>query len=122
MHKPQEVHCQTETWAWHGMARLVAFANGKSFGNSIYIAPTASQEDGILNSFIVGNLPLIKFLFYLYLIKRKKQIRSGQVIYDKMSRTSLRSPERCAIETDGELAGYLPVEVEILPQRIKFLR
>jgi diacylglycerol kinase (ATP) len=122
MHKPQEVHCITPDWEWQGKVRVLAIANGKSFGNSIYIAPDAIPDDGVLNSFIAGDLPLWKFLLYLQSIKSQKKIQDKFIHYNQTTQMELRAPEPCAIETDGELVGYLPAKLEILSKRIDFFR
>ena len=121
-HKPQEIACKTPSWEWRGIARVVALANGKSFGDSTYIAPDASVEDGILNSFIAGNVPLWKFLFYLQTIKGKKKIKDDAIHYQSASSAELTAAEPCPIEADGELMGTLPARIEILPGKINFLR
>jgi len=120
--RPQEVACKTPSWNWKGEARVVALANGRSFGNSTYIAPDAVIDDGVLNSFIAGNVPLWKFLLYLQTIKAKKKITDPKIHYQLTSTAELTAVETCPLEADGELAGILPASIEILPGRIKFLR
>jgi Sphingosine kinase and enzymes related to eukaryotic diacylglycerol kinase len=43
-HQPQPIFVQANDWEWRGQARVVAIANGKSFGNSLYIAPDAETR------------------------------------------------------------------------------
>lgn len=121
-HQPQEVECKTSSWEWKGVARVVALANGKSFGNSTYIAPDASVDDGVLNSFIAGNVPLWKFLLYLQTIKARKKIKDAAIHYQVTPTAELTAVESCMLEADGEMAGLLPARIEIMPGRIKFLR
>jgi diacylglycerol kinase family enzyme len=120
--RPQQVECKTANWNWKGIARVVALANGRSFGNSTYIAPDAIIDDGVLNSFIAGNVPLWKFLLFLQTIKAKKKIKDSEIHYQSVSVAELSSPETCPLEADGELAGILPARIEILTGKIKFLR
>ena len=53
-HRPQPVYIKMSQYEWRGKARVVAIANGQSFGNSIYIAPEARLDDGVFNSFITN--------------------------------------------------------------------
>jgi diacylglycerol kinase (ATP) len=122
MHSPQHVHCKTPTWEWQGKVRVLALANGQSFGHGLYVAPDAICDDGEFNSFVAGNFPLWKFLFYLQTIKAKRKIKNERVLYKKISNAKLSSPDPCEIETDGEWVGYLPAEIEVLPKTINFLR
>ena len=121
-HRPQEVSCSTPSWEWKGKARVVAIANGKTYGNGIYIAPDAQQDDGLFNSFIAGELPLWKFLLYLQNIKGKKKITDSMIHYNSTARVSLHSDDMCPLEADGELVGQLPAEIIIQPGRVRFLR
>lgn len=121
-HRPQEIHCKTPLWEWQGKIRVMAVANGRSFGNALYIAPDAIVDDGLLNVFIAGDLPLLKFLLYQQAMKSNKKIQDGLINYYPCERIELQSPESCAIEAEGELAGFLPAEIEVVPGAVEFLR
>ncbi len=121
-HRPQEVYCKAPSWEWKGKARVLALANGKAFGDSTYIAPEAEIDDGLLNSFIAGDLPLWKFLLYLQSIKGKKKIKDSMIHYNTTEQVELSSPAFCALEADGELIGRLPASIEIMRGKINFLR
>ena len=122
MHRPEKVTVCTEGFEWTGKARVVAIANGKSFGNKIYIAPHAKAEDGIFDVFIGGNVPLLKFLLYLQQIKAKKLIQSTDVHYTMGKKIELSAEQKVMLEADGELVGYLPARVEVASAKINFLR
>ena len=120
-HRPQEIHCKTHSWEWQGNVRVLAVANGKSFGHALYIAPDAFVDDGVLNVFIAGALPLWKFLLYQQAMKAKRKIRDSLINYDQGTRIELHSANSCAIEAEGELAGFLPAEIDLVRHGIKFL-
>lgn len=122
MHQPEEVTLRTEGFEWTGKARVVAIANGKSFGNKIYIAPHAKAEDGIFDIFIGGNVLLLKFLYYLQQIKGKKLIQSTDVHYAMGKKIELAAEQKVMLEADGELVGYLPARIEVVSAKINFLR
>lgn len=121
-HRPQFVEVKMSQKEWSGNARVVAIANGQSFGNSIYIAPDAQLDDGSFNSFIAGEVPLLKFLLYLQTIKGKKKINDQLIHYHSTSGAELSAPASCTIEAEGEIVGLLPAKIKILPKRINFLR
>ncbi len=121
-HSPKALNIKTETWEWSGKARVFAVANGKSFGNKIFIAPDALQDDGLFNSFLAGEVPLLKFLWFLQSIKQKKKISDALITYSTMKEVMISSTEQTMLEAEGELIGYLPARVEILPSRILFFR
>ncbi len=121
-HKPQHILCKTNEWTWQGKARVVALANGISFGNGIYIAPDAIQHDGLLNSFIAEDVPLWKFLLYLQTIKSRKKIMNERISYKTITSMELTSTLPCALEAEGEIIGFLPATIEVRPSFLKFFK
>jgi diacylglycerol kinase (ATP) len=121
-HQPEKISLKSENWEFSGKVRVFAVANGKSFGNKIFIAPDAKMEDGWLNTFLASDLPLAKFLWYLQTIKQKKKITDSRIEYTKVKGVSLSSPQKLLLEAEGELVGQLPAQIEIIENRIKFFR
>jgi len=121
-HKPEPVEVETSSWSWKGNARVVALANGQSFGSKIYIAPDALLDDGMLSIFMASNVPLLKFLLYLQKLKGKKKITNDQIIYSNATKVALKAENNVMLETEGELIGFLPARIELLPKQIKFYR
>ena len=121
-HRPQEIQCTTDSWEWKGKARVIAIANGRSFGNGIFIAPAADPGDGLFNSFIAGNLIIWKFLLFLQTLKGKKKINHPAIHYHTLSSAHLSAEAHCELEAEGEIVGSLPATIRILPKRINFFR
>lgn len=121
-HKAQEVAVTSDRWEWSGRMRVVAIANGQSFGHGLYVGPDALPDDGIFSTFIAGDLPLWKFLLYLQKIKTQKKINDRQFHYNEAGWVEITSPLPCALEAEGEWAGWLPARIEIIGKRIGVLR
>jgi diacylglycerol kinase (ATP) len=121
-HQPQEVSAKSSSWEWKGKARVLAIANGKSFGNGLYIAPDADPQDGEFNTFVAGDLPLWKFLLHLQTIKSGEKLIDSKITYGKLNALELTAPERCAIEAEGEAIGFLPARINLLPSLINVLK
>lgn len=119
--KAQEIFVQAPDWQWSGKVRVLAIANGRSFGNSIYIAPDADIDDGLFSTFLAGDFSTLNFLICLQKLKGKKKIDNRLIHYNKCSCIEVSSPTACPIEADGEWMGWLPMKTEILPGRINFL-
>lgn len=120
--KPQPLELNSTRWQWGGKALLVAIANGKSFGNRIYVAPEAKPDDGVFNILIATSMPLLSFLPYLQKLKTKQKVNDARVIYHEERRLELKSTQRVALEAEGELVGYLPAIVEARAGKVRFLR
>ena len=101
---------------------MIAIANGKTFGNAIYIAPDANAGDGVFNSFIAGDVPLWKFLMFLQTLKKKRKINDPHIHYNTLARVELSSTEECGLEAEGEFVGLLPATITVLMGKISFLR
>jgi len=97
--------------------RVLAIANGCSFGNRLTIAPTASVQDGLLNVFTAARVWLFDFLRFQGMLKRGHKIVHAHVHYGICNTASLSSNEPVAIEADGEWAGMLPAEILIIKVR-----
>lgn len=121
-HRPESIKLKSDLFDWGGKARVLAIANGKSFGNKIYIAPNACQDDGVFDLFIGANVSLLKFLLYLQSLKSKKKIVSDRIIYSKGSCFEVSSTQTAMVEAEGELVGYLPMSVALVKNKVSFLR
>lgn len=121
-HRPESVELKTANWNWQGAVRVLAIANGKSFGNRIYLAPDAKQDDGLFNLFLAGDVPLFKFLMYLQTLKRSRKITDARIHYAMSDCVEVFSAEKVALEAEGEHVGYLPALIEMKSKAISFLR
>ena len=121
-HKPQEIIVNASNWEWRGKTRVLAIANGKSFGNAMYIAPDALPDDEVFSTFLAKEMPLLKFLMFLQLVKAKKKINDILIMYNTCTTIEMTAPEPCPIEAEGEWMGWLPAKIEMLPKGINFLR
>jgi diacylglycerol kinase (ATP) len=121
-YRPLEIALATDTMNWKGKILVLVVANGKSFGNALYVAPDANPDDGLLNVFVAGEMPLAKFLWYQQLLKGKKKILDKSVYYLSGTHMDLSSSQKCQVETEGEIAGILPARINVLPSAIRFLK
>lgn len=101
----------------------INFGINKFSGAGMQMTPQAISDDGLLGFTLIKNLPRWKvpmFTPYLYLGtigKLKRYVSLYQV--QKIRVESLGVP--VPIETDGELLGTTPVEIEILPKALNVL-
>lgn len=119
--RPQQVSVVTNSMVWSGRLRVGAVANGRAFGNQIYIAPEASVTDGKLNVFIAGEFSLTELLKYLLQLKMGKIIRNERVYYGTARTVGLESIEPLWLEAEGELVCQLPADISLLAAAQPFL-
>ncbi len=121
--RPQRVQLDSQHYSWKGDARVVAVANGKAFGHSLYIAPDAEPDDGLLNAFLCKGIPSLTFLTYLQRIKKPKKIEDLRWI-EYRTLDSIRIQSEGAplpVEADGELIGYTPMNCTLSKKALNLL-
>ena len=121
-YKPVPVEVRTSLWKWKGNIRALAVANGKYFGSGIGIAPGAKPDDGIFTCFIAGNVSVLDFILQNNRLRRGKRAIHREIEYREAAEVEIYSTDPNAlIEADGELVGSLPVKIELLHKRLRFL-
>ncbi|BBF86586.1 transcription regulator [Aquitalea magnusonii] len=95
-------------------------ANGRYFGSGLGIAPMARLDDGLLEVVMIKRGGGLDFLRHLPSLRKAQPVLDERVRY--LSVRSLRiEGQACPLEVDGELAGYAPVHIEVLPQALRCL-
>jgi len=120
-YKTKRVKAISPEWTWEGKIRSLAIANGKFYGHGLCIAPDAKTDDQIFDAFICGNISVLDFIRYSSELKRGEKVNLPEVFYRKAPSIEFSSPEKCAIEADGEWLGWLPAKVAMSPVKLKFL-
>jgi diacylglycerol kinase (ATP) len=120
-YKPMQVKIKTGTWTWENQLRTVAIGNGNFYGHGLCIAPDATPDDGLFSTFVCGDVSVLEFIRYSGTLKNSKKIKHPKVSYASATQLELTSAKPCRIEADGELLGFLPATISILPSRIRFL-
>jgi len=84
-------------------ALLIAFANGREYGNRIRLAPHARMDDGKLEMMVVEDRAPLSRLW------AGRHLALGTA--DKAPRITARSIESARIETDGDMLYHLDGEI-----------
>lgn len=115
------VTIKTPAWTWSNKLRTLAIGNGKFFGSGLCVAPEAKPNDGMFSAFICGAVSVLDFIRYTGTLKNSRMVNHSKIEYRSAQKFELASESACRIEADGELLGFLPASVEVVPGRIKFL-
>jgi diacylglycerol kinase (ATP) len=100
-------------------AMLIAFANGREYGNRIRIAPGAKLDDGKLEAIIVDDRSPVARLWSC------RHLALGTI--ERAPGVIIRGVERATIETDGDIVYHLDgeigrargrVDVRVLPKAL----
>jgi diacylglycerol kinase (ATP) len=105
-----------------GRYNTVSVHNMELWGGDLVAAPGASPDDGILDVIRWGDMgrrTVIKVV--------DGQRKGGaHVDLDGIDRhpakvVELSSPKRTRLDLDGEMGGYLPAKIEVIPKAIRFV-
>jgi YegS/Rv2252/BmrU family lipid kinase len=101
-------------------ALLIAFANGREFGNGIRIAPQAQLDDGVLDMAIVEQRPLLERFWHARHAVFGTVHLAPNVTLRQIRHAVVSSPEPMEYHVDGE-PGMIegPVEVRIVPGALR---
>jgi len=98
---------------------LVAVGNGQCYGGGMKIVPGAILDDGLLNLCIVGDVTKGEILRTLPKIFSGGHVAHPKVVMLKGEEISIEAQPPLVIQADGEIIGYAPAKIRVLPQALK---
>ena len=98
-----------------------AVANARFFGGGMKIAPEALVDDGLFDVVAVGDVSALTVLANSYRLYLGTHLGMQEVRHARARRVRAESAsgEAVKLEIDGELAGVLPAEFELLPKALR---
>lgn len=94
----------------------VAAANGRFAGGGMDFAPHSRMDDGKLDVIMIRDQSRMSRLLNFPKIYSGSHVNLPWVISKQARNIRISSDVPVALEADGELLGYLPCEIEILPR------
>jgi YegS/Rv2252/BmrU family lipid kinase len=95
-----------------------AFGNGRFFGAGMQVAPEARLDDGQLDVTIWSGFSLMDFVRKRRTLYDGSHVREPGVEVLRIRRARATGDSNVLLEIDGESAGTLPVQIEVLPGRL----
>ncbi len=97
---------------------FVMGCNTQHTGKGMKIAPRAELDDGLIDLVIVRGAPRIELLKVFLNVFKGKHLSSPFVEYRQVQSFSLTPDEDSRLNVDGELTGFTPIDVKVLPKRL----
>jgi YegS/Rv2252/BmrU family lipid kinase len=100
-------------------ALLIAFANGREYGNGMTLCARAELDDGLLDATIVEDRPVVSRLLHARHLARGAE-HAPRVITRQVRRASVRAPVAMEYHVDGEPGVATgSIEIEIRPRALR---
>ena len=99
----------------------IAIGNGRYHGGGMHPCPRAVMNDGWLEVTTIDRLGMFELLRDLPVLYCDDIYRHPKVRHFRARRIRAESEEVTRIEVDGEALGTLPLEIEVLPERLSVL-
>jgi len=102
-------------------SNLVVVANGRFAGGGMMLAPNAELDDGLLDVILTDGATRFDVIKELPRIGRGGHLKNPKVTEMRARQVSITTDEPMAIDIDGEMAGYTPARMTILPSSVRFI-
>lgn len=96
-------------------AGQVAIGNVRNHGMGVPITPKADPFDGRLDVCVFQKGTVADMLRYVSGVYSGTHLKFGDVLYAHGTRVRVTSEHKVPVQVDGESAGFLPAEFEVLP-------
>lgn len=96
----------------------IAAANSKAYGGGMYLAPSASLEDGLVDVVIISGMPKLRVLALLPTVFNGSHVRRRGVEVLKAREVRIEADRPFTVYADGDPIGELPLSVRALPSAV----
>lgn len=121
-YRKKRIRFTSPHFTWEGAVLILCLANANYFGSGLGIAPHARVDDGKIAVVIAGEISLFDYLRNLSRIRNKEIINHPGILYKEVESCTIEPVEdNLLIETDGEIAGNLPLKMSVMNKEIEFI-
>lgn len=114
-----KVKVTSEAFIFEDEIYFMLIMNGKSAGGFKKIGPFAVINDGLLDIFIFKKCPLLELMVLVGKVLKGEHVHSPQVLYFQTSKLSVECEEKICTDLDGERGVAFPLEIEVIPRKLK---
>ncbi|HSB08805.1 MAG TPA: diacylglycerol kinase family protein [Blastocatellia bacterium] len=100
-------------------SNLIIVANGRFAGGGMMLAPHAELEDGLLDVIVTDQATRWDVIKELPRIQRGAYLNHPKVTEQRAAEVSIVTEEKMSVDLDGEMVGFAPARIRVLPQAIR---
>jgi len=101
---------------------FAVFGNSSNYGGAFGITPLADMRDGLLDVCVLKDKSFLSTVWYWTAALINAHIKHPKVEYFRTERASIATVEEgkeVLVQTDGEVAGKLPMECRVVPRALR---
>lgn len=117
--KPIPIKVTSEEMTIKTKMMFMIIMNGRSAGGFKKMAPCAEINDGKLEVMIFGEMNVLELPALLVNVLSGKHMSNKNVISFKTSKLHIESPQEVNTDIDGETGEPLPLDVEVIPRKLR---
>jgi diacylglycerol kinase (ATP) len=103
---------------------FVVFGNASNYGGAFGITPLADMRDGLLDVCVLTDKSFLSFAWYWSAALLNAHINHPKVHYFRTKEARIEAVEpgqEVLVQTDGEVAGALPIDCRVVPRALRVL-
>lgn len=117
--KPIPIKITSKEYTSEDQIYFMLVMNGRSAGGFKRIAPNAEINDGLLDVMLFKEMPIYEFAPLLINVMQGNHHANKNVIFFQTSKLKVESDNNVGTDIDGEKGAEFPLEIEILPKKIR---
>jgi diacylglycerol kinase (ATP) len=102
-----------------GKMTSVVVANGQYHGGSMWLAPEAQPDDGLLDVVVIGDITKVDFVRNVGRIYKGTHLTHPKIDLLRGPRVEVDADQPIPLELDGEQPGTTPAAFEIVPRALR---
>jgi diacylglycerol kinase (ATP) len=102
-----------------GKMTSVVVANGQYHGGSMWLAPEAEPDDGLLDVVVIGDITKADFVRSVGRIYKGTHLTHPKIDLLRGPRVEVDADQPVPLELDGEQPGTTPASFEIVPRALR---
>jgi diacylglycerol kinase (ATP) len=103
----------------HGAMHDVIVAIGRWHGGGMHLAPDASQDDGLFDVVLIGDVNKLDFLTTAPRLYTGKYLSHPKVDHFRSATVEIDAAQPLPVEVDGEPIGMTPARFEVVPRAVR---
>ena len=98
---------------------LALLGNGRFYGGSYPLFHKSDLRDGVLDAVVFKRVNWSAFPGHVWDFISGRMFKEGCLTYLQAPEFTLSSPDRTALQLDGELVGHLPARITVIPRALR---